>query len=160
MLYKFISNLVSPPHLMAVFVLDLDSRFDATCLTADTTHCSHIYILRPPPTLDITSAEPDVHDMVADAQNFMLYGGVSQESVSRPWWGTVVLGGNGLGDFVTSWKGWLRVDREHVRGFAQGISAIEALEQRTARQKAVDAAGWVASSQWGSFVFHEDLWQG
>lgn len=65
------------------------------------------------------------------------------------------MGGVGAGDITTGWKGWLRVDRENVRGFAPGISAEEALDQKRQRQDMVDAAGWVATSQWGGFVFRE-----
>lgn len=85
----------------------------------------------------------------------MLYGEASRASAGREWWGTIVLGGLGAGDVIAGWKGWLRVDRESVRGFALGISAEEALEQRARRQDVVDEAGWAATSQWGSFVFLE-----
>lgn len=85
----------------------------------------------------------------------MLYGDASRASAGREWWGTIVLGGLGAGDVVAGWKGWLRVDRESVRGFALGISAEEALEQRERRQDAVEAAGWAATSQWGGFVFRD-----
>ena len=67
----------------------------------------------------------------------------------------MVLGGLGAGDLVAGWKGWLRVDREAVRPFPPGISVEEALLQRDARNKAVQAAGWEVSSPWGGFVFHD-----
>jgi hypothetical protein len=42
-----------------------------------------------------------------------------------------------------------------VRGFALGISAEEALNQKKQRQDVVDAAGWAATSQWGGFAFKD-----
>jgi hypothetical protein len=35
------------------------------------------------------------------------------------------------------------------------MSVEEALQRRSARQEAVDAAGWAAESQWGGFVFKD-----
>jgi hypothetical protein len=54
---------------------------------------------------------------------------------------------------TAGWKGWLRVDRDEVRGFPLGISVEAALAERARRQEAVAAAGWVASSAFGEFVF-------
>jgi hypothetical protein len=90
----------------------------------------------------------------------MLYG-AHRASAGREWWGTVVVGGSGApGDISASWRGWLRVDRASVGGFAVGLSAEEALDQRAARQEVVDRAGWTASSAWGGFVFFEDGTEG
>lgn len=98
---------------------------------------------------------------MAAADEFMLYG--AHESRGRRWWGTVVIGGGGHGHghghghvYVhAGWKGWLRVDREEVGGFAVGMSVEEALRDRGKRQEVVDAAGWTASSRWGTY-----LWKG
>lgn len=96
----------------------------------------------------------------------MLHGEGSAQSRGREWWGTVVVGavvagggggGGGLpaGDVAAGWKGWLKVEREAVGGFAMGMSVSDARARREERQKVVDKAGWAAESPWGGFVFHE-----
>ncbi|KAF5652504.1 hypothetical protein F25303_3192 [Fusarium sp. NRRL 25303] len=150
LLYRLISNLITPPHLYAILVIDIEGRFDATRLTCSPYHLQHAYIYRP------ARSDPDnTRALVAEAEGILLYGSVTKASAGREWWGTIVVGGVGAGDITTGWKGWLRVDRENVRGFAPGISAEEALDQKRQRQDIVDAAGWVATSQWGGFVFRE-----
>ena len=75
--------------------------------------------------------------------------------------GAVVAGGGGgggglpAGDVAAGWKGWLKVEREAVGGFAMGMSVSDARARREERQKVVDKAGWAAESPWGGFVFHE-----
>lgn len=172
LLYKFVSTIVSPPHQFSLLVIDLDGRFDATRLSCGDTDARHVYIHRPSrPSAYGTSAREDgsggdetwdssanpdhLRALVAEAANFMLYGAGAAPSASRRWWGTVVVGGPGAGDIVASWKGWLRISREPVQAFALGLSAEEALERRSARQEAVDAAGWTADSPWGGFLFKE-----
>ncbi|KAF4447610.1 hypothetical protein F53441_8867 [Fusarium austroafricanum] len=150
LLYRLISNLISSPHLYAVLVIDIEGRFDATCLTCLSSHLQHVYIHRP-----ARSDKEHTRALVAEAEDILLYGNAARGSAGREWWGTIVVGGMGAGDITADWKGWLRVDRESVHGFALGISAEEALEQRKQRQDAVDAAGWVATSQWGGFTFKE-----
>ncbi|KAF5004346.1 hypothetical protein FDECE_9150 [Fusarium decemcellulare] len=150
LLYKLISTLVTPPHLYAVLVIDIEGRFDATRLTCSPSHTRHIYIHRP-----ARSSPEQLRALVAEAEDVLLYGPVAQASAAREWWGTIVVGGLGAGDVAAGWKGWLRVDREHVRGFTPGISAEEALEQRGKRQDVVEAAGWAVTSQWGGFTFKE-----
>ncbi|KAG9502685.1 hypothetical protein J7337_005518 [Fusarium musae] len=150
LLYRLISNLITPPHLYAILVIDTEGRFDATRLTCSPSHLQHVYVHRP------ARSDPDnARALVADAEDILLYGSVAKASAGREWWGTVVVGGVGAGDITTGWKGWLRIDRESVRGFAPGISAEEALGHKRQRQDIVDAAGWAATSQWGSFVFRE-----
>ncbi|KAF4976894.1 hypothetical protein FZEAL_6496 [Fusarium zealandicum] len=151
LLYKLISILVSPPHLYAVLIIDLEGRFDATRLTCSPSHTRHVYVQRP-----ARSSPEQLRALVAEAEGVLLYGDVAQASAGREWWGTVVVGGLGAGDVSAGWKGWLRVDREHVREFALGISAEEAFEQRGRRQDVVDAAGWAVTSQWGGFTFNEE----
>ncbi|KAM0424646.1 hypothetical protein ACHAPT_010172 [Fusarium lateritium] len=152
LLYKLISTLISPPHLYAVLVIDLEGRFDATRLTGSPSHARHVYVQRP-----ARGSSEQLRALVAEAEGVLLYGDAAKASAGREWWGTVVVGGLGAGDVTAaSWKGWLRVDRENVRGFALGISAEEALEQRGQRQGAVEAAGWAATSQWGGFTFKEE----
>ncbi|KAH7148952.1 hypothetical protein EDB81DRAFT_481615 [Dactylonectria macrodidyma] len=150
LLYKIISALVSPPCLHALLVIDLEGRFDATRLTCDESHLHHVYVQHP-----AHSSPERLRTVVSEAEGFMLYGNGAHASGARQWWGTVVVGGIGAGDIATGWKGWLRVDREHIRGFALGISGEEAMEQRGRRQDAVDAAGWAATSDWGGFSFND-----
>ncbi|KAF9775450.1 hypothetical protein IL306_006429 [Fusarium sp. DS 682] len=150
LLYRLISNLISPPHLYAILVIDIEGRFDATRLTCSPSHFEHVYVHRP-----ARSDPENTRALVAEAESALLYGSVARASAGREWWGTIVVGGVGAGDIAAGWKGWLRVDREHVRGFTLGISAEEALDQKKQRQDAVDAAGWVATSQWGGFTFRE-----
>lgn len=151
LLYTLLSALVSPPHLYTILLVDLDARFDATRLTCPPEHIPHIYILRP-----ARSSPEHLQALVREADALMLYGDASRASSDREWWGTVVVGGLGAGDLLAGWKGWLRVEREKVRGFAMGLSAEEALGQRGRREEAVEAAGWVATSLYGGFVFDED----
>ncbi|KAM0252946.1 hypothetical protein ACHAP5_000809 [Fusarium lateritium] len=150
LLYTLISNLVSPPHLYAVLVIDIEGRFDATRLTCLPTHMQHIYIQKP-----VQTDMDQIRALAAQAEGILLYGDVARASAGREWWGTIVVGGLGAGDIATGWKGWLRVERENVRGFALGISAEEAVSQKEQRQDVVDSADWAASSQWGGFVFKE-----
>lgn len=150
LLYKLISNLVSPPYLYAVLVIDIEGRFDVTRLTCSPSHMRHVYVQRP------ARSDPEhTRTLVTEAEGILLYGDVAGASAGREWWGTIVVGGLGAGDISAGWKGWLRVDREKVRGFGLGISAREALDQKSQRQHAVDAAGWEATSQWGGFIFKE-----
>ncbi|KOS20721.1 hypothetical protein ESCO_004333 [Escovopsis weberi] len=142
---------------MCVFVLDLDGRFDATRLTCAEDDLHHVYVLQPG---RVRSADADRGaSLVAEAETFMLYSQTAQISRSRQWWGSIVVGGTGTGaggDLAAGWKGWLRVDREHVPEFAPGTTVEAAYEQRPARQEAVDASGWAATSPWGSLVFHDE----
>ncbi|RGP59438.1 hypothetical protein FSPOR_11315 [Fusarium sporotrichioides] len=150
LLYKIVSNLVSPPHLYAILVIDIEGRFDATRLTCLPSHMRHVYIQRP------ARSDPEhIRALVAEAEVILLYGDVARASAGREWWGTVVVGGLGYGDISAGWKGWLRVDRENVRGFASSISAEEALDQKEQRQDVVDTAGWAATSHWGGFTFKD-----
>lgn len=135
---------------MAVFVVDLEGRFDATRLTCDMSDLHHIYVQAAP-----RSTPEAVRALVSEVEGFMLYHKDARVSADRELWGTIVLGGFGAGDLVAGWKGWLRVDREHVRPFPPDITLEEALEQKEARNRAVQKAGWEVTSQWGGFVFHE-----
>lgn len=90
----------------------------------------------------------------------MVYG--EHESKERVWRGVFVLGGGvvgrgfGIGELVvvtTGWRGWLRVEREEVLGFAEGITLEEALRHREARERALEGKGWRCVSELGEFVF-------
>lgn len=162
-MYKIVSTLVSPPHLFAVLVIDVDSRFDPARLTCTAGDARHIYVQHP--AQQVRSARGETHDespttgpVKADADAHMLYGAVTTASATRQWWGTILAGGLGHGEVTTAgWKGWLRVDREEVPGFPLGVSVERALSQREARQDIVDSARWSADSQWGGFAFREQL---
>jgi hypothetical protein len=87
----------------------------------------------------------------------MLYG--EHSSKDREWMGTLVNGnGDGvmmkIGNVVVGWRGWLRVERERVGLFAEGMAVEEAWEERAGRQDAVDAKGWRAISEMGEFIWH------
>ncbi|KAI1494213.1 hypothetical protein F5X96DRAFT_36927 [Biscogniauxia mediterranea] len=166
LLYHLISTLLAPPHRYTVVLIDAEGRFDVTRLvpsspcsssaTRGEGRCTpqdlrHLYVYRP------TSREPEqVRAVLEAAKEFMLYG--KHGSRDREWWGTVVIGGTGGGDVVAGWKGWLRVERELDEGsrFHAGVSVEEALGQRERRRDvAANAAGWVASSPWGSYRWRE-----
>ncbi|KFA60730.1 hypothetical protein S40285_04735 [Stachybotrys chlorohalonatus IBT 40285] len=159
LVHRLVATLVSPPHRHVVLVIDLDARFDAARLDCAPEDLAHVYVLRP-----ARRSDPEtLRALVVEAQDWLVYGrGASAASASaaRALWGTIVVGGLvgglvGVGDVVTSWRGWLRVDRAGVPGFPMGLSAEEALASRDTRQAAVDQAGWAASSEWGGFGFNE-----
>ncbi|KFA74495.1 hypothetical protein S40288_08505 [Stachybotrys chartarum IBT 40288] len=155
LVHRLVATLVSPPHRHVVLVIDLDARFDAARLDCAPADLAHVYVLRP-----ARRSDPEaLRALVVEAQDWLVYSrGASAASASaaRALWGTIVVGGLvGVGDVVTSWRGWLRVDRAAVPGFPLGLSAEEALASRDTRQAAVDQAGWAASSEWGGFGFHE-----
>lgn len=99
-----------------------------------------------------------IRDVLTSAEHYMIYS--RHASALREWWGSIVIGGGSpttLGsahaDVTTGWKGWLRVDREEVRGFPAGMSLEEALSERDQRQRAANAVGYRASCVWGAFTF-------
>lgn len=115
----------------------------------------HVHIYRP-----ARGSTSHIRDVLTSAEQHMIYS--RHASVAREWWGTIVIGGGsptalgpGHADVTTGWKGWLRVDRDEVRGFPAGMSVEEALIERSQRQRAADATGFTASCVWGSFIFRE-----
>jgi len=150
-----VSTLIAQPYSYTVVVIDAEHRFDVTHLVsaapahgpsypATVSDLEHVHIYRPAP------GQEQVKAAVATAGSFMLYG--KHGSRDRAWWGTVVVSGTG-GHINTGWNGWLRVERDEVSCFAVGNSVEEALREREKRQMAVSAAGWMASSPWGTYVF-------
>lgn len=132
-------------------MIDTENRFDITRLSCTASDLEHIYVQY------INRATPEaLRALVSRAERYFLYNSKAQWSIDREWWGTIVLGGIGTGDITCGWKGWLRVDRQIIRPFPAGISIDEALKLRDERQKMVDSSGWEVSSQWGSFVFHDE----
>ncbi|KAI1112692.1 hypothetical protein F5Y14DRAFT_252751 [Nemania sp. NC0429] len=158
-LYHLISTLVSRPHNYTVVVVDTEHKFDVTrlvggaaaaqpsCYPATPADLAHVHVYLP------GRGREGVRAALAGVDEFMLHG--AHASRGRAWWGTVVIGGTG-GHVNAGWKGWLRVDRAEVGGFAVGLSAEEALAERETRQRVVDAAGWVASSPWGCYAFAQN----
>ncbi|KAI1262675.1 hypothetical protein F5Y18DRAFT_149449 [Xylariaceae sp. FL1019] len=168
-LYHLISNLIAEPHSYSVVIIDTEGKFDVTRLIAPSSPPS----LPKPPSTTATTAphnpfpatisdlkhlhvyrpargQEHVKAILSQLDEFMLYG--EHGSKAREWWGTVVIGGVG-GDVNAGWKGWLRVEKEEVSGFAPGMSVEEALRDRDRRQAAVDKAGWSLSSRFGGLVF-------
>ncbi|KAI8623113.1 hypothetical protein F5Y19DRAFT_482070 [Xylariaceae sp. FL1651] len=157
LLYHLISTLIAAPHKYAVAIIDTEGLFDVTRLInpapahgssypATLSDLKHVYVYLP------GRGQEQVKAAVTAVEEFMLY--EPHGSRDREWWGTVVIGGTG-GDVNAGWKGWLRVEREDVSGFAMGMSVEEALRERRSRQEAVDSAGWAASARWGRY-----LWKG
>ncbi|KAL7816288.1 hypothetical protein V8C26DRAFT_100392 [Trichoderma gracile] len=155
LVYQVISTLVSPPHSMALFVLDIEGRFDATRLNCADDDLQHVYVQQPPCDEGSSTNVEAIRSLISDAEHFMIYDKTSAASLSREFWGTIVLGGLGAGDLVAAWKGWLHVERDHVAEYSMRITLEEAFEKRSDRQEVVDRTGWVAASQWGRFVFLE-----
>ncbi|CCE31743.1 uncharacterized protein CPUR_05598 [Claviceps purpurea 20.1] len=148
LLYKIVATLISPPHSKAVFVLDLEGRFDAASLDCEDADLAHVYVQHP-----ARSTPEHLRGLIANAEAFMLYDEDAQRSRHREWWGTLVVGGLAAGDVTAGWKGWLRVERGSVPGFALGMGVEDAWRQRERRDRAVEDKGWVASSEWGGFEF-------
>lgn len=115
----------------------------------------HVHVYRP-----ARGSSAYIREVLNSAENFIVYS--KHASIAREWWGTIVIGGGSptaLGtahaDVTTGWKGWLRVQRDDVRGFPLGMSAEEALVDRHPRQRAADASGYAATCAWGDFHFRE-----
>ncbi|KAG7108880.1 hypothetical protein HYQ44_012244 [Verticillium longisporum] len=181
LIYALISTLIAAPHLKTVVVIDLEDRFDATRLTVgsgpndDADHdkhdietdtddpLRHVHVYRP-----ARSSIEHLRDVIAAAEHRMLYG--RHDSRTREWWGTIVIGAplaattgsssaagrpSSSVQVTASWRGWMRVDRDEVRGFPLGAGVGEVLADRERRQAAVDEAPWTASCAWGSIAFQE-----
>ncbi|KAI1331639.1 hypothetical protein F5Y16DRAFT_240058 [Xylariaceae sp. FL0255] len=156
-LYHLVSTLIAAPNNYVVVIIDTEAKFDVTRLLGNnsessTTHpatipdLKHVHIYQP------GRGQDQVQRILARLPQFMFYG--RHESLAREWWGTIVIGGIG-GDVNAGWKGWLKVERESVSGFAPGVSVEEALRDREKRQRAVEGAGWAAGSRWGGFAWEE-----
>lgn len=89
----------------------------------------------------------------------MLYSPEAQDSRGREWRGIFVLGGSpnlsatgnqGQGQTMneekllvgTSWRGWLKVEKEETSAFEVGISVEEAWKERERRWEDVERKGW------------------
>ncbi|UKZ81065.1 hypothetical protein TrVFT333_008833 [Trichoderma virens FT-333] len=140
---------------MALFVLDLDGRFDATRLACTDDDLQHVYVQQPPYDESSGTNVELIRSLIADAERSMVYEGASAASLSREFWGSIVLGGLGAGDLVAGWKGWLHVERDHVAEYSMRVTMEDAFERRSDRQEVVDTAGWAAASPWGKFTFDD-----
>ncbi len=150
----------------------------------DPTVADHLPSAIPRPTARVGSPDLDhVHvyqpawdasviDVMAEAEKFMLYG--NHASRGREWWGTVVISeGPTFFDNATAssspgallsrpvviagYKGWLRIEKEPVSPPLNLDAPYEKLPAEITRYDvAVSQAGWLATSDWGGFVFR--LW--
>ncbi|KAF6824665.1 hypothetical protein CMUS01_10139 [Colletotrichum musicola] len=164
LIYRVVSGLVSAPHRKTLLVIDTEHRFDVTRLSCSVEDIRHVYVHRPAfrgmPTADgdhraaTRRLTPDqIRALVAASEKWIYYG--AHNSGGRTWWGTIVIGALGGGDITAAWKGWLHVELSSIPGFFIGCTIQEALADRQRRQNDVDAAPWVASSQWGDLAFTE-----
>ncbi|KAF9882468.1 hypothetical protein CkaCkLH20_00504 [Colletotrichum karsti] len=158
LVYRIASGLASPPHNKALLIFDMEHRFDATRLTCDPADLRHIHVHRPARRAVAGGSSPRItpdrlRELVASVENWMSYG--DHHSGDREFWGSIVVGALGAGDVTAAWRGWLRVERAAVNGFPITFGVREAMADREARQEAVDAAPWAASSRWGDFSFTE-----
>ncbi|KAK1754052.1 hypothetical protein QBC47DRAFT_385495 [Echria macrotheca] len=171
LLYVLVATLIGPPQCKAISVVDFDGRFDVLRLLATVPATStakalcradleHVYVLSP-----ARGGSAHVARCVASMEEYMVYS--AHASREREWWGTVVIGGGlnpaaattrGRGDghghvaVTADWKGWLRVERAEVPSF-RDMGVEVAMVDREQRERAVDEAGWVGVSAWGSYVF-------
>ncbi|CEJ92225.1 hypothetical protein VHEMI07886 [[Torrubiella] hemipterigena] len=147
LVHKIISTLVSEPYKRSVSVIDLESRFDATRLSCSESDLDHIYV-----QTFRYSASNDVSQIMTTIEKFMLYNQLSKPSQEREWWGTIVIGGVGAGDVAAGWKGWLHV--EPYKGPIPPRLRTDNADGATEGAQ-TQLPVWIASSQWGSFVFCE-----
>ena len=116
---------------------------------------SHVHVFSPAKGKE-TLAIP-IAAAVTAAEKYMLYG--EHGSRDREWWGIVAIGGTGpISDvaMATTWKGWLRVDREELSPPGLAARTGEALTAtEETRHAPSEAVSWVASSLWGGFSFRE-----
>ncbi|KAJ5054073.1 uncharacterized protein L3040_000357 [Drepanopeziza brunnea f. sp. 'multigermtubi'] len=146
LLHHILAHLVSQSHMNGtVALLDLTGRFSPSHLVPalSVQELRHIHVFRP------TKANLQV--TLDSVEKYMLYG--EHTSQGREWVGTIVNGGVG-GDINLGWRGWLRVDRQEVGGFAEAVSVEEVWGDRDRRQEVVDGKGWKAEgSEGGAFAW-------
>ena len=142
LLYHIVNHLVKVRG-GTVAVIDVDGRFSPSHLDCD---LRHVHIFRPTrSSLNIT---------LESVEGYMLWGG--HASKDREWMATIVNGGVG-GEIMTGWRGWLKVEREEIEGFAAGISVDEALTEmrRVQGSGSIGSQGWRALSQHGMFSWRQ-----
>jgi hypothetical protein len=122
-----------------VALIDVDGYFSPSHLSCD---LRHVHIFR--------STKENLAITLESVEGYMLEG--EHGSHGREWVGTLVNGGVG-GDVMVGWRGWLRVEREHVTGFALGGGIEGVIGEREKRQEVVDSSGWVGYSEMGKYTW-------
>ena len=118
-------------------VIDVEGRFSSSHLNCD---LRHVHVFRP--------TKRNLKATIESVEGYMVYG--EHGSKGREWMGTIVIGGLG-GDIMVGWRGWLKVEREAVVSFGDGVSVEEAWSERERRQEVVDGKGWKAACETGDF---------
>jgi hypothetical protein len=122
-----------------VALIDIDGLFSPSHLSCE---LQHIHVFRP--------TKRNLKVTLESVEEYMLRG--EHGSKGREWVGTLVNGGVG-GDIMVGWRGWLRVEREEVSGFTDGISVEETVGEREKRQEVVDSKGWKGVSKLGNYCW-------
>ncbi|KUJ18146.1 uncharacterized protein LY89DRAFT_38900 [Mollisia scopiformis] len=136
-LYQLLTSLLLNLH-GTVALLDLTARFSPSHVSVPSSELQHIHVFQPTPSnLKVT---------LESVEKYMLYS--EHGSKGREWVGTIVLGGNG-GDINIGWRGWLRVEKEEVTKFGDGVGVEEAWGEKGMRQRqeVVDKVGWRAECE-------------
>jgi len=170
LLHQILIYLVSPAHLNGTIALvDLTGHFSPSHLLSPTLSSISISTSTQPGNLNPTSnlrnerersdsryiSKEDLQHIhvfrptksslaatLASIESYMLYG--AHRSHGREWLGVIVNGGVG-GDINFGWRGWLRVERESVGAFGEGVSVEEVFfGERGRRAEVVDQKGWRA----------------
>jgi len=140
LLYHVIDHMVTALN-GTVALIDLDGRFSPSHLSCD---LQHVHIFRP--------LKDNLKATLDGVEEYMLW--EDHASKGREWVGTLVNGGVG-GDVMVGWRGWLRVEREEVGGFAVGVSVEEVIGKREERQELVESKGWKGVSEMGEYRWNE-----
>ncbi|CAG8983086.1 hypothetical protein HYALB_00006114 [Hymenoscyphus albidus] len=137
-----ILTLLTPAQPTTIAILDLTHRFSPSHLVSalGVEELRHIHVFYPTPET--------LRGVMEGLEGYMVDG--SHASKGREWRGVFVIGGPppgvlGVGEgkmggasmirseemlrVGTSWRGWLRVEREVVKTFGKGISVEEAWEE-------------------------------
>jgi len=122
-----------------VALIDIDGRFSPSHLSCE---LQHVHVFRP--------TKRNLKVTLESVEEYMLWG--EHESMGREWVGTLVNGEVG-GDIMVGWRGWLRVEREEVSGFTDGVSVEEVVGEREKRQEVVDSKGWRGTSEMGKYCW-------
>jgi hypothetical protein len=104
----------------------------------------HIHVFKP--------ALSNLKITLESVENYMLYG--EHGSKGREWVGTIVVGASG-GDINIGWRGWLRVEREEVPKFGDGVAVEEVWREKGMRQRqeVVDKSGWKVECEFGDYCW-------
>ena len=139
LLYHIVNHLVKVRG-GTVAVVDVDGRFSPSHLDCE---LRHVHVFKP--------TRSNLNVTLESVEGYMLWG--DHASKNRELMATIVNGAVG-GDIMTGWRGWLKVEREEMEGFAAGISAEEALAERRGPDN-MGSRGWRAVSQHGTFGWRE-----